>query len=65
MFIASVASVLDSEASDQPDLVPVRIGKRRQPHALVGINNLTSLKTTPVQLINVGIQILDSKVDDR
>src|SRR5271163_746947 len=58
-------SVLDSEAADEPDLVPIRVGKRRQPHALVGLNNLAGLKATPFQLIDVVIQILDSEVDDR
>ena len=45
--------------------VPIRVGKRRQPHALVGLNNLAGLKATPFQLIDVVIQILDSEVDDR
>src|ERR1700722_17164167 len=58
-------SVLNAKAADQRDCVPVRVGERRQAHALVGVDDLTGLKTTLFQLIDVGIQVLDSEVYDR
>src|SRR6202034_4474712 len=36
--------VLNAEATDQRDCVPIRVGERPQAHALVGADDLTGLK---------------------
>src|SRR5271170_8047654 len=58
-------SVLNAEAADQRDCVPVRVGERRQAHALVGVDDLTGLKTTLFQVVDVGIEVLHGEVDRR
>ena len=58
-------SVLNAEAADQRDRVPVRVGKRRQAHALIGVDDLAGLETTSPQLVDVHVEILDGDIDRR
>jgi hypothetical protein len=51
---------MDSKAANQPDLVSIRVGERRQSHAFVGFDNLAWPKTTLFQLAYVGVQVVYS-----
>src|ERR1700754_3269068 len=55
-------SILNAESSDESDRVSVGVGDRRQPHALVGVDDLCRVQAAPAHLGEVTFEVVDGEV---